>query len=225
MLCPLCRTRKAKRACPALNQSICAVCCGTKRLTEISCPSTCSYLSASRSHPPAVVQRRREKDWRFLLPLLANLTERQSQLLLIFQQLIVEHATSAVPALIDSDVAEGTAAAAATLETAGKGIIYQHQAASLPAQRLVSRLEAALKEMTHQAGSAAAAIERDAAIALRQISKAAHEARKGLPGDEEPVYLKLLGRWMRGGAGVGFETVDENEPGPAEGGGNLIIPG
>jgi hypothetical protein len=221
MLCPLCRTRKAKRACPALNQTICAVCCGTKRLTEISCPSTCSYLSASRTHPPAVVQRRQEKDLRFLLPLLAQLTEQQYQLVLIFQGLIVQHAVSAVPSPLDSDVAEGTAALAATLETAGKGIIYQHQAASLPAQRLMTRLEAALKELTQQAGSAAAAIERDAAIALRRISKAANEARKGLPDDDEPVYVNMLGRLMRTGAGSGSEPAD----GPAEPGGGLIIPG
>ena len=221
MLCPLCRTRKAKRACPALDQSICAVCCGTKRLTEINCPSTCTYLSASRSHPPAVVQRRQEKDLRFLLPLLAELSDQQYRLLLFFQGLIVQHAASAVPSLIDSDVAEGTAALAATLETAGKGIIYQHQAASLPAQRLVTRLEAAFKELVNQAGSAAAALERDAAIALRRISKAANDARKGLPGDEEPIYVKLLGRLMTAAPGAAAEA----KPGEPEAGGRLIIPG
>ena len=221
MLCPLCRSRKAKRACPALNQSICAVCCGTKRLTEINCPPTCTYLSAARSHPPAIVQRRQEKDLRFLLPLLAELTDQQYRLLLFFQGLIVQHAAPAVPPLIDSDVAEGTAALAATLETAGKGIIYQHQAASLPAQRLVARLETAFKELTTRAGSAAAAIERDAAVALRRISKAANDARKALPGDEEPVYVKLLGRMMN----VAPAAAAEAEPGPPEGGGRLIIPG
>jgi hypothetical protein len=203
-----------------LNQTICAICCGTKRLTEISCPSTCSYLSASRTHPPAIVQRRQERDLRFLLPLLAELTEAQYRLVLFFQGLIVQHAVSAVPSLLDSDVAEGTGALAATLETAGKGIIYQHQAASLPAQRLVTRLEAALKELTKQAGAAAAAIERDAAIALRRIAKAAHEARKGLPEDDEPVYVRLLGRLMSGAPAAA-----EADPGEPQGGASLIIPG
>ena len=220
MLCPLCGTRKAKRACPAVSQAICAVCCGTKRLTEIACPATCSYLSASRNHPPAVVQRRQEKDLRFLLPLLAELTDQQYRVMLFFQGLVVQHAASAVPSLIDSDVAEGTAALAATLETAGKGIIYQHQAASLPAQRLVSRLEAAFKELTNQAGAAAAALERDAAVALRGISKAANDARKALPEDEEPVFVKMLGRLMSG-APVSPET----DAAPAEGTSRLIIPG
>ena len=221
MLCPLCRTRKAKRACPALNQSICAVCCGTKRLTEINCPETCSYLSTSRSHPPAVVQRRQEKDLRFVLPLLAELTDQQYQLLLFFQGLVVQHAASAVPSLVDSEVAEATGALASTLETAGKGIIYQHQAASLPAQRLVTRLETAFRELTKQAGSAAAAIERDAAVALRRISKAANDARKALPDDDEPVYVKLLGRFMSAAP-----PPAEADAGPSEEpGGRLIIPG
>ena len=221
MLCPLCRTRKAKRACPALNQSICAVCCGTKRLTEINCPETCSYLSTSRSHPPAVVQRRQEKDLRFVLPLLAELTDQQYQLLLFFQGLVVQHAASAVPSLVDSDVAEATAALASTLETAGKGIIYQHQAASLPAQRLVTRLETAFRELTKQAGSAAAAIERDAAVALRRLSKAANDARKALPDDDEPVYVKLLGRLMSAASPLEADAGRES----AEPGGRLIIPG
>jgi len=221
MLCPLCRTRKAKRACPALNQSICAVCCGTKRLTEINCPETCSYLSTSRSHPPAVVQRRQEKDLRFVLPLLAELTDQQYQLLLFFQGLVVQHAASAVPSLVDSDVAEATAALASTLETAGKGIIYQHQAASLPAQRLVTRLETAFRELTKQAGSAAAVIERDAAVALRRISKAANDARKALPDDDEPVYVKLLGRLMSAASPLEADAGRES----AEPGGRLIIPG
>jgi hypothetical protein len=221
MLCPLCRTRKAKRACPALNQSICAVCCGTKRLTEINCPETCSYLSTSRSHPPAVVQRRQEKDLRFVLPLLAELTDQQYQLLLFFQGPVVQHAASAVPSLVDSDVAEATAALASTLETAAKGIIYQHQAASLPAQRLVTRLETAFRELTKQAGSAAAAIERDAAVALRRISKAANDARKALPDDDEPVYVKLLGRLMSAASPLEADAGRESE----EPGGRLIIPG
>jgi hypothetical protein len=220
MLCPLCRTRKAKRACPALNQSICAVCCGTKRLTEINCPQTCSYLSTSRSHPPAVVQRRQEKDLRFVLPLLAELTDQQYQLLLFFQGLVVQHAAAAVPPLVDSDVAEATAALASTLETAGKGIIYQHQAASLPAQRLVTRLDTAFRELTTQAGSAAAAIERDAAVALRRISKAANDARTALPDDDEPVYVKLLGRLMSAAPSPDADAGQSDEPG-----GGLIIPG
>lgn len=195
-LCPLCGTRKPKRFCPALDRQICAVCCGTKRLTEINCPSTCGYLSSARAHPPAIVQRRQERDLRFLLPILSGLSEQQYRLLVFFQGITLEHAASALPSLLDGDVAEAASTVAATLETAGKGIIYQHQATSAPAQRLAGTMEEALRRLTAGAGARQQALERDAAVALRQLSRAATEASRALAGDEAPVYLKLLGRIM-----------------------------
>ena len=105
--CPLCGARKAKRECPALGRVICAVCCGTKRLTEIPCPDSCSYLTAARTHPAATVQRRHERDLRFFLPLVADLTEPQSRLVLLFQAVLLRHAAQAIPAVLDPDVAEG----------------------------------------------------------------------------------------------------------------------
>src|SRR2546422_1642643 len=44
-VCPLCSSRKGKRACPALRTSICSACCGEKRIVEIACPSDCVYLA------------------------------------------------------------------------------------------------------------------------------------------------------------------------------------
>lgn len=220
-VCPLCTTRKPKRACPALDRQICAVCCGTKRLTEISCPPTCSYLAASRTHPPAVAQRRQERDLRFILPLLTELTEPQYQLLLLFQGITLRHSAAAIPPLIDADVAEAAATVASTLETAGKGIIYKHQATSIPAQRLVQEIEAAMSELVSRAEARGPALERDAAVALRQLARAATEAAKALPEDEPPVLLKLLGRIMtKPDAAEGNSVTDR--PGPSS---RLVIPG
>jgi hypothetical protein len=220
-VCTLCNTRKPKRACPALDRQICAVCCGTKRLTEISCPPTCSYLAASRTHPPAVAQRRQERDLGFILPLLTELTEPQYQLLLLFQGITLRHSATAIPPLIDADVAEAAATVASTLETAGKGIIYKHQATSIPAQRLVQEIEAAMSELVSRAEARSPALERDAAIALRQLARAATEAAKALPADEPPVLLKLLGRIMtKPEAAEGNPVADR--PGPSS---RLVIPG
>ena len=36
------------------------MCCGTKRLAEIRCPSDCTYLVSAREHPAAVVRRQQE---------------------------------------------------------------------------------------------------------------------------------------------------------------------
>ena len=134
--CPLCRRRRARRACPALGYQICAVCCGTKRLREIRCPSDCTYLVSARTHPPAVVRRQQERDARFLLPIIDGLGRRQYQLFFVVQTTIHRLAeTDEMP--VNDDVVRDTAQAlAATYETASKGIIYEHRPSSLPAERL-----------------------------------------------------------------------------------------
>jgi hypothetical protein len=192
--CPVCQARPPKRACPALGREICAVCCATKREVEIRCPADCGYLSASRAHPPAVVQRRQERDLGYLLPLVADLTETQYRLVVLFQSVTSKHADQAVPALLDADVAEAAAAAAATLETAGKGIIYQHQAVSVPAQRLADELARTVTGLVAQNQSHQSRVERDCAVALRKLEAAARGAAQALAGDEAPVFLKMLQR-------------------------------
>jgi hypothetical protein len=192
--CPVCRDRRPKRSCPALQQTICTVCCATKRLVEINCPADCVYLSAAKAHPPAVVQRRQERDLGFLLPLVSDLTETQYRLAVLLQSITVKHAGQAAPPLLDVDVAEGAAAAASTLETARKGIIYEHQAVSVPAQRLTDEYGRIVAELIKQNASQQARVERDAAVALRKIEAGARAAEKALAGDEAPVYLKVLGR-------------------------------
>src|SRR4051812_42259083 len=124
MSCPLCGIRKERRACPAGHQTICAVCCGTKRLTEIQCPEDCAYLSSAREHPAAAVKRQQEHDVAILLPTIQALTERQYQLFFLFQSAIGRHTPEGFARLIDDDVAEAAGAAAATLETAARGVIY-----------------------------------------------------------------------------------------------------
>lgn len=192
--CPVCRERRPKRSCPALGQTICTVCCATKRLVEIHCPPDCVYLSSAKAHPAAVVQRRQDRDLGFLLPLVASLSETQYRLVVLFQSVIVRHAAAAMPPIYDVDVAEAAAAAAATLETSGKGIIYEHQAVSAPAQRLTADLRQVVDDIIKQNTTQQSRIERDAAAALRQIEEGARRAEKALAGDEAPVYLKMLGR-------------------------------
>lgn len=218
-LCPSCGSRRGKRACPALGREICAVCCGTKRQVEIRCPPTCAYLSSARTHPAAVVRRRRENDLRFVLPLVQDLTEPQHRLLLFFETIVLRHAHGALPPLHDQDVAAGAAAVAATLETARKGIIYEHQAESAPAQRLAGELSRAVAELVAKPGApAAAAVERDAAIALRRLEQGARTAATAMPEDPPPVYLSLLARVLSHSTAEGAEAADES-------GSGLIVPG
>jgi hypothetical protein len=227
--CPLCQERKARRDCPALDRTICSVCCGTKRLVEIRCPPTCPYLSSAQQHPAAVVQRRRERDMGFFVPLVSDLSEPQYRLILYFQAIAAQHAVGAVPSLMDQDVAEAAAALAGTLETAGKGIIYEHQAASIPAQRLVTDFRKGLGELTRESGAQTSRFERDAAVALRRIEHGARRASSALAGDDHPVFLSLLSRIMAaaGTASDGAQGADSPsaEPGDRQPGSGLIIPG
>jgi hypothetical protein len=200
--CPACGERKPKRSCPALGQTICTVCCATKRLVEIRCPADCVYLSSARSHPAAVVQRRQERDLGFLLPLVSELTETQYRLVVLFQSIVVKHAETAIPPIEDADIAEAAGALASTLETAGKGIIYEHQAGAVPAQRLTTELRRVVDDLIQQNSSQQSRVERDSAAALRRVEQGARTASGALRDNESPVYLKLLVRAL-GGAPAG----------------------
>jgi hypothetical protein len=218
-LCPLCNQRRAKRECPALGRAICAVCCGTKRQTEIDCPPACSYLSSARAHPAAVVQRRRERDYRFLLPLVAELSDQQYRLMLAFQAVTLKHAAGTIPAPLDGDVREAAATAAGTLETSQKGIIYEHQAASVPAQRLAIEYRGMLDEIEKQ--GPVRGLERDAALVLRRIEQAARDARAAFPEEADRAYLALLGRVMSSAAQADEGPAPDGAP---ERGGLIITP-
>lgn len=187
--CPSCGHRKARRNCPALRQSICPVCCGTKRLVEIACPSDCGYLSAARAHPAAIVRRQQELDVAAVAPALRTLTERQHQLFFLFHALIARHSPEGFTRLLDADVAEAAEAAAATLETSARGVIYEHLPPSLPAQRLATELRAMLAEM-REAG--ATVYDREAALVLRAIELGARETRA-----HPTAYLEMMGRLLQ----------------------------
>lgn len=215
MVCPLCRTRKARRGCPALNQTICAVCCGTKRLAEIACPAECPYLSAAREHPAAVTRRQHERDVAAVLPTMQGLTERQQQLLFLFQTTVNRHKPEGFARLRDDDVAEAAGACAATLETAARGVIYEHAAQSLPAQRLAGELNALLAGLRQQG---AAVPDRDAALVLRAIERGARETRRVAEGGDV-AYLSLMVRLL--GQNQPSEAA---APAPAPPAPSLIIP-
>lgn len=169
------------------------MCCGTKRLTEIDCPPTCGYLTASREHPPAVVVRQQQRDVSQLMHFLNDFNRRQSQLFLLICSFLTAQRPSELQPLIDDDVAEASRSLAATFETASRGVIYEHRPASLPAERLVSGLKPLLAEAGKEGGSA---FERDAAAVLRRIEGAVTDVRAQEPGNRR-AFLELVGRMIR----------------------------
>ena len=192
MVCPLCQRRKARRECPALGRSICSVCCGTKRLVEINCPDTCVHLSAARANPPAAVRRQQEADLTLLLPTISTLTERQHQLFFLFQSVVTRHRPEGFARLADADVAEAAGSVAATLETAAKGVIYEHQAQSTVAQKLAGELRAIVEEIRK---GGAVVYDHEAATTLRAIEQGARTV--AATGEAQDTYLSLIGRLLQ----------------------------
>ena len=168
-LSPLWRPEGA--ACvPGVGQEICAMCCGTKRLVEIRCPSTCGYLQAARAHPgggrTATTRTRCRRD----RPDHAG-SDRAAAAAVLPAARGRPRARRDDPLrpLLDADVADAASALAATYETSARGVIYEHQAQSLPAQRLVADLQAALAEIGRDGRTRL--VEREAPHALRAIER------------------------------------------------------
>lgn len=194
MSCPLCHQRKARRACPALGQQICAVCCGTKRLTEIACTPDCAYLEAAEKHPAAVVRRRDEHDIGLLMASMGQPSEPQLQLLFLVLSFISRFAPEGeLTRMADADVAEAAAALAATLETAARGVVYEHTCVSVVAEDLRRGLRVFLSEIGRDGGSR---FEREVAVALRGVERGARHETPGLD-DDGAAYLTLVRRVLQ----------------------------
>jgi hypothetical protein len=191
MTCPQCGQRRGKRACPALGQTICPVCCATKRLVEIRCPTDCSYLVASKAHPSATVKRRQEGDLRTLLDGMGQLSEPQLQLFFLIQSYFLRPVPGA-PRPMDAEVADAAGAVAATLETASRGVIFEHQASTAGGRRMAADLLGVLREAGRGGGSR---FERESAEVLRGIERAARPSPLAEPGQR--TYLDLVTRVLR----------------------------
>jgi len=212
VVCPLCQQRRARRACPALKEQICPVCCGTKRLVEIPCPTDCPYLVTAREHPPVAAVRQQRQDLDLLVEFMRDLNDRQSQLFFLVASLIARYKSPDLESIVDQDVAEAAGALAATFETASRGVIYEHRTASIPAGRLVTALRAALAKAASGAGSP---FDRDAAVILRKIEQAARRMDEGSAAASSTALIGLLER-----------VVQRSDEAPAESGNEprLIVP-
>ena len=188
--CRLCNKRPVKRACPALREQICAVCCATKRLVEIACTEDCRYLESSQRHPAAVVKRQIDADVTVLMATIGRLSEQQLQLFLLLQSMVLSYQPEGLARLTDADVALAAGALARSLETASKGVIFEESTGSVVAEGLRRALKPVIDEVSKGGGSRA---EREVAIVLRGMERGArHEGH--LIASGETSYLELVGR-------------------------------
>ena len=190
MTCRLCQKRPTKRACPALHEDICPICCATKRLVEIRCPEDCRYLEAAQRHPAAVIKRQIDQDLGRLMSTIGRLSEQQLQLFFLLQSMVLSFKPEGLARLTDTDVALATGALAGAFETSSKGVIFEETVQSVPAEGLRRALKPVIEEVIKGSGSRA---EREVALVLRGMERGARHEGGHIP-DGETTYLELVGR-------------------------------
>ena len=148
MKCILCGQRKGKRFCPAKNTSICAQCCGEKRVIEIDCPSDCVYLYSGQAYQAIKkysAQLRQEED-----PVKRRKLYETSQAFgPVFggiEQSIIAYSAS-LQTLTDEHILEAVTLLKETYRTEQKGVIYEHASSNPLVQALVRDLKEALEAL------------------------------------------------------------------------------
>jgi hypothetical protein len=159
------------------------------------------------------VQRQHERDVKALAPFLTDVTERRYALLLWLHAGTAPYRASAIPAVQDADLAEAAECLAATLETAAKGIIYEHPAPTIPGQRLVDEFRRAI---AHVEGDRPGRLANDAAAALRLMARLARGLSKSDPSPTALVGLldRLVGRHSQADASAHPDQTPPNDGGP-----------
>lgn len=153
--CPVCERRKAKRFCPAKNENICSLCCGTQREVTISCTFDCRFLIEARDGeckgitPDEFPYKEIEID--------AGFVRDHGELLQASARATVE-AAFATPGAVDADVQQALHALIETQKTLESGIHFETRPESAFAQRIAPAvregIEAFRRQETEQAGFA-----------------------------------------------------------------------
>jgi hypothetical protein len=139
------------------------------------------------------VKRQQEADLLVLMTALGRVSEPQLQLFFLLQSTILRFKPDTFTAVSDADVADAAGAIAASLETAGRGVVYEHQTTTPIAGALRRELKAVLDKIGQSGGSR---FEREAAEVLRGIERGARHDTLG-PGAGPRDYLSLVARVLQ----------------------------
>ena len=194
--CWFCGKVKGKRSCPArAGALICSRCCGANRVVSIRCPPDCIYLHGN--HDPKWASESQEKESARFFARALTLDERAAQFYLFLHYLLAL-SRNPLSGLDDRELGEVVAAAASTLETRAKGVLYNHPTERLHLQKAaewLSRLVASREKIP----SAPEVPDEEVAVALRAIVEGIEEHQRE-QGRER--YLSKLERlFSKSGAG------------------------
>lgn len=121
--------------------------------------------------------------------LLQDFNQRQSELLFTIARAIVRYEPPPFQSFTDDDLAQAVGSLAATSETAGRGVIYEHQPSSAAAAHLAAALKGLLREVGAYRDSS---VERDLAAALRRIESIITEMRATRSGEPSAFRVFLM---------------------------------
>lgn len=144
ILCKICGKRRARRACPAVNGDICALCCGTEREVTLTCPLECEYLrEAHRREKPALVS-----NGQLANPDITVSEEfvRSHEEFLLFCIYSLVQAALRAPSAVDSDVMDALEALIQTHRTLESGLYYETRAQNSIAAGIQRSFEASLAD-------------------------------------------------------------------------------
>jgi hypothetical protein len=135
-----------------------------------------------------------------------DFNQRQSELFVLVCGALSRYRAADWQNPTDDDVVEAVASLASTFETASRGIIYEHRAASATAERLALTLKPAIMEAGKGGGSV---FERDAAVVLRRVGDVAADVRGSTGGPR--AFLDLLERTIQKDADTAASTAAPQE--------------
>jgi hypothetical protein len=151
-ICPICNKRRAERYCPAKDEKICAVDCGTEREVTIDCPSDCAHLIAAhrweQSHPKPLA----ENEVSFPDVSFSSEIVRTRENILSELGYTVAVYAKEQRSLTDSDVFAAIKALAETRRTLISGIYYEKLPEIPVAAGLYAALAKYLEEEKNRAG-------------------------------------------------------------------------
>ena len=141
--CPLCKTRKVKRYCPAKQTHICPVCCGQKREVEIDCPADCVYLHSGRKYERSK-KSKNQAEGQVTQRLWSRDFQARNMELLTGLWTTIHESRSQSPDLVDADVREVLERLLKTYQTLEGGIYYDHVPDTLTQKVLYGSLKSLL---------------------------------------------------------------------------------
>lgn len=194
MSCPVCRSRKGKRRCPAKAALICSACCGSKRRVEIDCPEDCVYLTGEHAGEWSGREAGRERDMRRIAPFIERLDATQGQLFLV-ALVGLSGLRAQRRGLQDALVLDALRAWRKTVETRSKGVLFDHAPDDARAGELLLELRG-LFEAKDGAGQTVRPDDKDLLLVLAALEGALEAARRELGAPD--LFLETAARIAAG---------------------------